>query len=179
MDDGEYFQTLPENSVFIFLRSGEIWRPEGTDAVRAGKSFKIPFKGTNNVMNVEGGTFPSDSPFSFVSDGRDSHCGVRHAVLDGAARPDALLEDHGQSGQDHGEPAGKTSHKDGGMKCISTLQVVLHWEKDLGALGMPLMPAMIAHQTSSTSAPSRQSSVGSTTIAAGGPSRLVGIKVVK
>ena len=48
MDDGEYFQTLPENSVFIFLRSGEIWRPEGTDAVRAGKlnkesilSFKI------------------------------------------------------------------------------------------------------------------------------------------
>ena len=56
-------------------------------------------------------------------------------------------------------------------------QVVLHWEKDLGALGMPLMPAMIAHQTSSTSAPSRQSSVGSTTIAAGGPSRLLGIKV--
>ena len=37
MDDGEYFQTLPENSVFIFLRSGEIWRPEGTDAVRVGK----------------------------------------------------------------------------------------------------------------------------------------------
>ena len=37
VDDGEYFQTLPENSVFIFLRSGEIWRPEGTDAVRAGK----------------------------------------------------------------------------------------------------------------------------------------------
>ena len=42
MDDGEYFQTLPENSVFIFLRSGEIWRPEGTDAVRAGK-LKIKF----------------------------------------------------------------------------------------------------------------------------------------
>ena len=57
------------------------------------------------------------------------------------------------------------------------MQVVLHWEKDLGALGMPLMPAMIAHQTSSTSAPSRQSSVGSTTIAAGGSSRLLGIKV--
>ena len=59
----------------------------------------------------------------------------------------------------------------------SFLQVVLHWEKDLGALGMPLMPAMITHQTSSTSAPSRQSSVGSTTIAAGGPSRLLGIRV--
>ena len=57
------------------------------------------------------------------------------------------------------------------------MQVVLHWEKDLGALGMPLMPAMIAHQTSSASAPSRQSSVGSTTIAAGGPTRLLGIKV--
>ena len=40
VDDGEYFQTLPENSVFIFLRSGEIWRPEGTDAVRAGKQKK-------------------------------------------------------------------------------------------------------------------------------------------
>ena len=37
MDDGEYFQTLPENSVFIFLRSGEVWRPEGTGAVRVGK----------------------------------------------------------------------------------------------------------------------------------------------
>ena len=37
VDDGEYFQTLPENSVFIFLRSGEVWRPEGTDAVRVGK----------------------------------------------------------------------------------------------------------------------------------------------
>ena len=41
VDDGEYFQTLPENSVFIFLRSGEIWRPEGTDAVRAGKQKKM------------------------------------------------------------------------------------------------------------------------------------------
>lgn len=28
---------------------------------------------------------------------------MRHAVLDGTARPNALLEDHGQSGQDHGE----------------------------------------------------------------------------
>ena len=37
VDDGEYFQTLPENSVFIFLRSGEVWRPEGADAVRVGK----------------------------------------------------------------------------------------------------------------------------------------------
>ena len=38
VDDGEYFQTLPENSIFQFLRSGEIWHPAGTDAVRSGKS---------------------------------------------------------------------------------------------------------------------------------------------
>ncbi len=38
VDDGEYFQTLPENSVFLFLRSGEVWHPAGTDAVRAGES---------------------------------------------------------------------------------------------------------------------------------------------
>jgi hypothetical protein len=37
VDDREYFQTLPENSIFLFLRSGEIWRPEGTDAVRSGQ----------------------------------------------------------------------------------------------------------------------------------------------
>lgn len=35
VDDGEYFQTLPENSIFLFLRSGEVWHPAGTDAVRA------------------------------------------------------------------------------------------------------------------------------------------------
>ena len=36
VDDGEYFNTLPENSIFLFLRSGEVWHPAGTDAVRAG-----------------------------------------------------------------------------------------------------------------------------------------------
>ena len=40
VDDGEYFQTLPENSIFLFLRSGEIWRPQGTDAVRAGEQLE-------------------------------------------------------------------------------------------------------------------------------------------
>ena len=37
VDDGEYFQTLPENTIFLFLRPGEIWRPAGTDAIRSGK----------------------------------------------------------------------------------------------------------------------------------------------
>jgi hypothetical protein len=37
VDDGEYFQTLPGNSVFLFLRSGESWHPAGTDSVRSGR----------------------------------------------------------------------------------------------------------------------------------------------
>ena len=40
VDDGEYFNTLPENSVFLFLRSGEVWHPAGTDAVRAGEIWR-------------------------------------------------------------------------------------------------------------------------------------------
>ena len=103
MDDGEYFQTLPENSVFIFLRSGEIWRPEGTDAVRAGKlKMKSILSSVGFKTNYH--LFFTQISLCFLhSDGRDSYRGVRHSVLDGAARPDALLEDHGQSGQDHGE----------------------------------------------------------------------------
>ena len=37
VDDGEYFQTLPENTIFLFLRPGELWRPAGTDSIRSGK----------------------------------------------------------------------------------------------------------------------------------------------
>ena len=37
MDDGEYFQTLPENTIFLFLRANETWRPSGTDFVRSGE----------------------------------------------------------------------------------------------------------------------------------------------
>ena len=36
VDDGEYFQTLPENSIFMFLRSGESWHPTGSDSIKAG-----------------------------------------------------------------------------------------------------------------------------------------------
>ena len=38
VDDGEYFQTLPENTIFLFLRPGELWRPAGTDSIRSGKT---------------------------------------------------------------------------------------------------------------------------------------------
>ena len=37
VDDGEYFQTLPENSIFMFLRTGESWHPTGSDSIKAGK----------------------------------------------------------------------------------------------------------------------------------------------
>ena len=37
VEDGEYFQTLPENTIFIVLRSGEAWAPPGeTDIVSQG-----------------------------------------------------------------------------------------------------------------------------------------------
>ncbi len=40
VDDGEYFQTLPENSIFMFLRSGESWHPTGSDSIKAGMKLK-------------------------------------------------------------------------------------------------------------------------------------------
>ena len=36
VEDGEYFQTLPENTIFIVLRPGEIWAPAGEDIVTQG-----------------------------------------------------------------------------------------------------------------------------------------------
>lgn len=33
VEDGEYFQTLPENTIFIVLRPGEAWAPAGEDIV--------------------------------------------------------------------------------------------------------------------------------------------------
>ena len=33
VEDGEYFQTLPENTIFIVLRAGELWAPAGEDIV--------------------------------------------------------------------------------------------------------------------------------------------------
>ena len=37
-EDGEYFQTLPENTIFIVLRPGEAWAPAGEDIVTQGKN---------------------------------------------------------------------------------------------------------------------------------------------
>ena len=36
VEDGEYFQTLPENTIFILLRPGEAWAPAGEDIVSQG-----------------------------------------------------------------------------------------------------------------------------------------------
>ena len=38
VEDGEYFQTLPENTIFILLRPGEAWAPAGEDIVSQGDS---------------------------------------------------------------------------------------------------------------------------------------------
>ena len=38
VEDGEYFQTLPENTIFIVLRPGELWAPAGEDIVSQGES---------------------------------------------------------------------------------------------------------------------------------------------
>ncbi|XP_034248392.1 uncharacterized protein LOC117649606 [Thrips palmi] len=35
VEDGEYFRTLPNNSVLLLLRPGERWRPPGVDFIRA------------------------------------------------------------------------------------------------------------------------------------------------
>ena len=37
VEDGEYFQTLPENTIFIVLRPGEAWAPAGEDIVSQGE----------------------------------------------------------------------------------------------------------------------------------------------
>ena len=54
VEDGEYFQTLPENTIFIVLRPGEIWAPAGEDIVTQGNTELWPIlkriKVTNNVL---------------------------------------------------------------------------------------------------------------------------------
>ena len=48
VDDGEYFQTLPENSIFMFLRTGESWHPTGSDSIKAGTLFVTHTQCTKN-----------------------------------------------------------------------------------------------------------------------------------
>lgn len=37
VEDGEYFRTLPNNTVLLLLRQGERWYPSGVDVIRAGE----------------------------------------------------------------------------------------------------------------------------------------------
>lgn len=37
IDDDRYFHTLEDNTVFVFLRTGERWYPPGVEAIRAGQ----------------------------------------------------------------------------------------------------------------------------------------------
>ena len=60
VDDGEYFQTLPENSIYMFLRSGESWHPTGSDSIKAGKKIYLGFKYLNfNVYKDHNCTYGS------------------------------------------------------------------------------------------------------------------------
>lgn len=37
VEDGEYWRTLPPNTVLLLLRPGERWYPTGVDVIKAGK----------------------------------------------------------------------------------------------------------------------------------------------
>lgn len=37
VEDGEYFRTLPNNTVLLLLRQGDRWSPSGADVIIAGK----------------------------------------------------------------------------------------------------------------------------------------------
>lgn len=39
VEDGEYFRTLPNNTVILVLRSGERWYPVGVDVIKTGNGF--------------------------------------------------------------------------------------------------------------------------------------------
>lgn len=36
VEDGEYFRTLPNNTVILILRQGERWYPVGVDVIKTG-----------------------------------------------------------------------------------------------------------------------------------------------
>lgn len=36
VEDGEYFRTLPNNTVLLLLRQGDRWSPSGADVIIAG-----------------------------------------------------------------------------------------------------------------------------------------------
>lgn len=40
VEDGEYFRTLPNNTVILLLRQGERWYPTGVDVIRTGTFIK-------------------------------------------------------------------------------------------------------------------------------------------
>lgn len=37
VEDGEYWRTLPPNTVLLLLRPGQRWLPTGADVIRAGQ----------------------------------------------------------------------------------------------------------------------------------------------
>ena len=37
VEDGEYWRTLPPNTVLLLLRPGERWYPTGVDVIKAGE----------------------------------------------------------------------------------------------------------------------------------------------
>lgn len=41
VEDGEYWRTLPPNTVLLLLRPGERWYPTGVDVIKAGESSDV------------------------------------------------------------------------------------------------------------------------------------------
>lgn len=66
VEDGEYWRTLPPNTVLLLLRTGERWYPTGVDVIKAGQS--------SADMSSTGIGRRNDPPSSFFS----SHSYIRN-----------------------------------------------------------------------------------------------------
>lgn len=42
VEDGDYWRTLPPNTVLLLLRPGERWYPTGVDVIKAGQYHPLP-----------------------------------------------------------------------------------------------------------------------------------------
>ncbi|KAG8258170.1 hypothetical protein J6590_035317 [Homalodisca vitripennis] len=57
VEDGEYFRTLPNNTVILLLRQGERWYPTGVDVIRTGN--KNIMQAVVGLRDYLCSTFPS------------------------------------------------------------------------------------------------------------------------
>ena len=88
VEDGEYFQTLPENTIFILLRPGEAWGPAGEDIVSQGHHHYHHHYYHHHHHHVS-------FCCSCVNNPEDR---LRDVGSSWSARGNTFLEDHGQQG---------------------------------------------------------------------------------